>query len=78
MHVPMFVAESANGSPLPRVVLCWALLLQGFVWRVRGGTRKKSYASPRSPVLATLGTGGFLKGGVLAALLQVGRRLAGD
>ena len=25
-----------------------------------------------------LGTGGFLKGDVLAALLQVGRRLAGD
>jgi hypothetical protein len=30
------------------------------------------------PVLATLGTGGFLKGNVLAALLQVGRRLAGN
>ena len=74
MHVPMLLRVRMGRHC--RVVLCWALLLQGFVESAGRNTKKKVESTV--PVLATLGTGGFLKGGVLAALLQVGRRLAGD
>ena len=76
MHVPMLLRVRMGRHCLPRGAVLGVAPARFCV--ECGEEHEKKVRSPRSPVLATLETGGFLKGNVLAALLQVGRRLAGN